>query len=64
MDIHLILNECTLSPGNYSIALTITSENLGKVLYKHIGIGCVRVTGDFYVQTPILFKGNWSVNYE
>ena len=62
MTIALNLGKISLNPGIYSLAMAVTSENLGEVLVKYYNFKKFKVVGNFYGYAPVQIAGKWSVH--
>jgi len=67
---HVVANigKVNLNPGNYSLSVTVYSENniasalsFGEVLCKHYNCKSFRVTGGFFGWAPVQIVGDWQV---
>jgi lipopolysaccharide transport system ATP-binding protein len=68
---HIVANigKVNLNPGNYSLSVTVYSENniasalsFGEVLCKHYNCKNFRVTGGFFGWAPVQIVGDWQIN--
>lgn len=55
------LGRMYLNPAPYTICLTITGGQHGRVLYKCQNIRSFRVTGAYVGHTPVQIKGRWKL---
>ncbi|NJK47146.1 ABC transporter ATP-binding protein [Candidatus Gracilibacteria bacterium] len=70
-EMHIVANvgKMNLNPGNYSLSVTIYSENdiassvsFGEVLCKHYNCQSFRVQGNFFGWAPVQIVGDWKLN--
>ncbi len=60
MKIELNLGKVQLNPGNYSLNVSVQSENFGEELIRYYNCKKFKVLGDFCGTAPIQIPGQWS----